>query len=105
MAKVGKIRFSKSITEIVGSEADFEIEFNPHPPTYEMMAFLKEALDKNPVAKANWGKLTPSRQKEILRYFSHLKSDEAKERNLKKVMFVLTGKAGRFMARSWKDGK
>ena len=105
MAKAAKIHFSKSISEIVGQEATFEIEFNPNPPTYEMASFLKEALDKNPEAKAKWKELIPSRQKEILRYFSWLKSDEAKERNLKKVMQALTGKEVRFMARSWKEGK
>jgi len=105
MARAAKLHFSKSITEIIGREATIEIEFEPHPPTYEMVSFFKEALVKNPVAKANWEKLTPSRQKEILRYFSWLKSDEAKERNLKKVMQVLTGSEMRFMARTWKDGK
>ena len=105
MAKAAKIKFSKSISEIVGKVATFEIEFNPNPPVYKMVAFLKRSLDNNPIANDNWGKLTPSRQKEILRYFSWLKSDAAKERNLKKVIEMLTGKEGRYMARSWKDGK
>jgi len=48
--------------------------------------------------------LIPSRQKEILRYFSWLKSIEAQERNLKRAMDVLAGEPKRFMARSWKDG-
>jgi len=105
MAKAGKLHFSKSITEIVGREASFEVESDPNPPSYKMVTFLKDALDSNPLAKANWDQLPFGRQKEILRYFSWLKSDEAKERNLKKVIEVLTGKEERFMARSWKDGK
>lgn len=105
MANAAKIRFSKSITEIVGRKVSFEIEFDRNPPIYEMVPFLKEALDKNSVAKDNWEKLTPSRQKEVLRYFSLLKSNEAKKRNLHKIMHVLTGKEERFMARTWKDGK
>lgn len=105
MAKAAKISFSKSISEIVGRSAIFEIEFNPKPQVYKMTPFLRKSLEDNPVARENWENLTPSRKKEILRYFSWLKSDEAKERNLKKIMEVLTGKEARFMARSWKNGK
>jgi hypothetical protein len=105
MAKAAKIKFSKSISEIVGREAKFEVVFNPNPPQYNMVPFLKEALDKNSRAKNHWEKLTPGRQKEILRYFSWLKSEEARQRNLKKVIDVLSGKERRFMARSWKNGK
>ncbi len=105
MAKAGKLNFSKSISEIVGRKTSIEVEFNPHPPVYKMVPFLREALDKNPAAKTNWEKLTPSRQKEVLRYFSWLKSDEAKKRNLEKIMGVLSGNSDRFMARSWKEGK
>jgi hypothetical protein len=105
MAKAAHIKYSKSISEIVGISATFEIEFNPLPTVFHMIDFLERSLDKNPLAKRNWEMLTPSRQKEILRYFSWLKSDEAKTRNLKKVIAVLTGEEGRFMARNWKDGK
>lgn len=105
MAKAAHIKFSKSITEIVGKSATFEIAYNPKPKEYGMVSFLGKVLNKNPVAKRNWDKLIPSRQKEILRYFSWLKSDEAKQRNLKKIIEVLGGKNERFMARTWKDGK
>lgn len=105
MANAGKIKFSKSISEIVGREVKIDLEFDNSPRKYEMVLFFQEALDENPVAKINWERLIPSRQKEILRYFSWLKSDEAKKRNLKKAIDVLTGKEIRFMARSWKKGK
>lgn len=105
MAKAAKISFKKSISEIVGKSAQFEIEFNPKPPIYSMTSLLKDALDKNPVAKSNWKRLVPSRQKEILRYFSWLKSEKAKEKNLKKLLEALTEKETRFMARTWKKGK
>ncbi|MDG6926336.1 MAG: hypothetical protein JRN09_07255 [Nitrososphaerota archaeon] len=39
-------------------------------------------MDQNPLAKCDWEHLTPSTQKEILRYFVRLKSQGAKERNL-----------------------
>jgi hypothetical protein len=105
MAKAAKITFSKSIREIVGNEASFELAFDPHPPEYAMVSFLQKSLDKHPKAREHWDQLPPSRQKEVLRYFSWLKSDAAKERNLKKIIEVLTGGEARFMARTWRDGK
>jgi hypothetical protein len=61
--------------------------------------------EQEPNRQENWEALIPSRQKEILRYFSRLKSGEAIEGNLKRALNVLSGRAERFMARSWKDGR
>lgn len=72
---------------------------------HPMPNWFKNALVTNYVTKQNWNLLIPSRQKEIMRYFSSLKSEEAKDRNLKKAFYVLSGKEGRFMARKWKNGK
>ncbi len=105
MAKAAGLKFGKSISEIVGEKVKIEIEFDESPPKYEMVDFLQVALDANPVAKSNWEKLTPGGQKEVLRYFSWLKSDEAKKRNLEKLFQALSGKEARFMARDWKNGK
>lgn len=74
-------------------------------PMHPMPSWFQEKLDEHPKEKKAWEDLTPSRQKEILRYFSWLKSEDAKHRNLEKVMHILSGKPGRFMARDWKDGK
>ena len=74
-------------------------------PMHPMPDWFAEPLAKNPAAQAHWDALIPSRQKEILRYFSWLKSDVARQRNLDKAMHVLSGNPGRFMARSWKDGR
>lgn len=92
----------------VGDTVQVDVVFDKaykNGPMHPMPDWFEAALAKNPEAKENWEALTPSRQKEILRYFSWLKSDEAKERNLTKAMHVLSGHSGRFMARSWKDGK
>jgi uncharacterized protein YdeI (YjbR/CyaY-like superfamily) len=70
-----------------------------------MQEGFEAALKQNPKAKANWDALIPSRQKEVLRYFAALKSEEAQKRNLEKVLYVLSGNEGRFMARTWKNGK
>ena len=62
---------------------------------------FEKPLSTNPVAMENWQALTPSRQKEIVRYLANLKSAEARARNLEKVLHMLSGKKGRFMARDW----
>lgn len=92
----------------VGDVVEVSIEFDKeyiNGPQHPMPDWFQIALDKNKTAKSNWEALIPSRQKEILRYFSWLKSDEAKTRNIEKAILVLSGKPGRFMARDWKDGK
>lgn len=74
-------------------------------PLHLMPEWFQTALNNNPTALTNWMMLTPSRQKEILRYFYGLKSDEAKNRNLIRVLNVLGGNNDRFMGREWVAGK
>lgn len=91
----------------VGDTVRVEVAFDKHyrnGPQHAMPAWFRSALAKDKLARANWDRLPPSRQKEVLRYFSWLKSDEAKARNVEKALHVLSGKPGRFMARAWKDG-
>ncbi len=102
----GDVRKASNTT--VGDTVEVTVEFDKdyiNGPQHPMPDWFREALSANTTAQANWDALTPSRQKEVLRYFSWLKSDEAKERNLKKAIHVLSGKAGRFMARDWDNGK
>jgi hypothetical protein len=92
----------------VGDTVTVDLDFDPeyhNGPLHPMPEWFANALTANPVAKENWQALPPSRQKEVLRYFSWLKSEEAVQRNLEKALHVLSGKPGRFMARPWQDGK
>ncbi len=70
---------------------------------YYVPSWFKAALQENPRAARNWEALIPSRKKEILRYFTRLKSQEARGRNLERALHVLSGKRGRFMARAWNE--
>ena len=91
----------------VGDRVRIVLEFDDeyrNGPQHPMPRWFSSALAKDPQAKANWARLTPSRQKEILRYFAWLKTPEARKRNLERAMAVLRGKPDRFMARSWTDG-
>lgn len=92
----------------VGDEVEVFVEFDTtykNGPMHDVPVWFAAALTENVAAKQNWDALPPSRQKEVLRYFSWLKSDEAKARNLTNALHVLSGHTGRFMARDWKDGK
>jgi|SRR5579884_441922 len=92
----------------VGDRVKVEVRFDPkyrRGPVHRMPVWFGSALKKNPVARKNWDALAPSRKKEVLRYFSFLKSNEARKRNLARAIQVLSGEPGRFMARSWSGGK
>jgi len=92
----------------VGDSVNVEISFDSayrNGPMHFMPAWFSSALGKNRNAKKAWESLTPSRQKEILRYLSALKSDEARKRNLSRAIGVLSGSKERFMARSWNERK
>jgi len=74
-------------------------------PLHDSAEWFQEALEESPLAVTNWSNLSPSRQKEILRYFAALKSDQAKKRNLIQALRVLEGESDRFMGRDWSNGK
>ena len=91
----------------VGDRVRVEIGFDAsyrNGPQHSMPRWFQKALAANPQAKRNWMALIPSRKKEILRYFSRIRSKDARARNLAKAVHVLSGETGRFMARAWKNG-
>jgi hypothetical protein len=60
-------------------------------PMHNMPERFKQLLGEHTDAAANWRTLSPSRQKEVLRYFAGLKSDEAMERNILRAIHVFNG--------------
>ncbi|WP_296920355.1 DUF1905 domain-containing protein [Polaromonas sp.] len=92
----------------VGDRVRIELAFDEAyegGPAHPVPVWFEQALSSNAAAAANWAALSPSRKKEVLRYFAGLKTQAARERNLEKAMLVLSGQAGRFMARSWAQGR
>jgi Bacteriocin-protection, YdeI or OmpD-Associated/Domain of unknown function (DUF1905) len=90
----------------VGDTVTVEVRFDAaykNGPMHPMPSWFRNPLAKNRLAKKAWDALIPSRQKEILRYFSWLKSPAARTRNVERALQVLSGKKGRFMARSWNE--
>ena len=92
----------------VGDRVQIQIAFDTEyrsGPTHPMPAWFRKGLRENLEAKKNWSTLPPSRKKEILRYVSRLQSEEARLRNLARALKVLSGQSGRFMARTWTNGR
>jgi hypothetical protein len=102
----GSVR--KASATQVGDMVDVYVRFDPAyrgGPMHDMPRWFQAPLSANARARRAWLALTPSRQKEILRYLSWLKSKDARERNVAKAIRVLSGAKERYMARSWSDGR
>jgi hypothetical protein len=88
----------KSTETDVGDTVQIEIEYDSRPRTIPMHPKLEKVLNENPDIKLVFEKLSPSRQKEIIRYISFLKTEVAIENNLKRVIQFLNGNE-RFVGR------
>ncbi|MCI0549422.1 MAG: YdeI/OmpD-associated family protein [Anaerolineae bacterium] len=75
----------------VGDQAHIKIEFDPVPRIEKNPPKFVQALSKNKEAKAAFEKLTPSRQKEMLRYLNSMKTETSLERNIEKIIRHLLG--------------
>ncbi len=73
----------------VGDVIEINIEFDSSERIIPIHPKLKQALQENTRAKNNFDKLSPSRQKEILRYINFLKSEESVDRNITKAINIL----------------
>ena len=82
----------------VGDKVSLTIEFDPSDRTVPMPQKLQLALQKNKKANTVFLQLPPSRQKEICRYISFLKTNESINRNIEKAINFLLGNE-RFIGR------
>jgi len=73
----------------VSVEVAFDAAYRSGPTP--LPAWFRKALKRIPKALAAWSALIPSRQKEIVRYLTALKSPEARARNAAKALRVLSG--------------
>ncbi len=77
----------------LGETVHFSIEqnFSSQKREFPMMKAFKSELDKENLLVA-FKALTPSRQKDILKYLNYLKTEETLKRNIKKVITQLKKK-------------
>ena len=80
----------KAAGKDVGDMIDVQIDFDAAPRTTPMHPKLKKAFQENKEAKNAFDKLSPSRQKEILKYINFLKSEEAVDENVQRAISHLT---------------
>lgn len=82
----------------IGEIISVSIAYDPKDRTIRMHAELKLALQKNKTANKVFDQLTPSLQKEIVRYIGNLKTETSIRQNIEKAIRFLLGK-GRFIGR------
>jgi hypothetical protein len=82
----------------VGDRTTLTIAFDPEERTISIHPKLNDALIANPKAKDAFDLLPPSRQKEIIRYISFLKTESSVEKNVARAVAFLLGKE-RFVGR------
>ena len=100
----GEVR--KATELAVGDMVSLRVRFDDRyrgGPQHPMPPWFTAGLARNLPAKRRWDALPPSMQKEILRYFSRLKSEDARVRNTRRALQVLAGGKGRFLGRSWNE--
>ena len=82
----------KAAGKDVGDTIEVQIDFDAKPRITPMHPKLKKAFKENKEAKTAFEKLSPSRQKEILRYINFLKSEDSVDKNIKRAISNLVGK-------------
>jgi len=88
----------KAAQKDVGDTIVINIDFDPQERITPVHPKLKAALSKNKEAKKAFDELSPSRQKEILRYINFLKSEESVDKNIQRAIAYLTNN-GSFVGR------
>jgi hypothetical protein len=86
----------------IGELIEVSIEFDPGDRTLQPHPDLIKALTQNKEAEAVFQRLTPSMKKEIIRYISTLKTDEARAKNIKLAIGFLLGEnsfVGRYLTK------
>lgn len=82
----------------IGEVIAVAIAFDPSDRSIEPHPKLVKALSENDAANRVFVQMAPSRQKEIVRYITQLKSEESVDRNVTRAINFLLGK-GRFVGR------
>jgi len=88
----------------VGDRVSVRVQFDTEyraGPMHRLPSWFSHCLERNRSASSRWKELSPSVQKDILRYFARLKSPEARARNARRALCVLEGIEGRFLGRDW----
>jgi hypothetical protein len=83
----------KAACKNVGDRLKLSVQFDPSPREERLPTEFKQALKKDATARLAFEQLSPSRQKEIVRYLNTLKTKLALERNVATVLLHLRGES------------
>lgn len=87
----------------VGDRVTAELTFDARyrgGPTHAIPRSLEQGLRARPKLARAWEELTPSRRKEILRYLGSLRTAEARERNVVKLLAALAHPGQEYLGRA-----
>ncbi|MEL6719303.1 MAG: YdeI/OmpD-associated family protein [Bacteroidota bacterium] len=93
------VKMLKDSPRRIGEVIEVAIEYDPSDRTIKPHPKLVQALVENQEAKAVFDNLSPSKQKEIVRYISNLKTESSINRNVTRAINFLLGKE-RFVGRN-----
>ncbi len=82
----------------IGETITVTVAYDPRSREIEPHPKLVAALNENTAAQSVFDTLSPSLQKEIVRYIANLKTEQSVERNVKRAIGFLLGKE-RFVGR------
>jgi hypothetical protein len=82
----------KNSPKRVGETIEIAVAFDPSDRTITPHPKLVQALKENTEAKKVFDNLSSSKQNEIVRYISFLKTEESIDKNVKRAIGFLTGK-------------
>lgn len=88
----------KNSPKRIGEQIEISIDYDPAKREIPIHPKLSKALNENKEANSVFQNLRPSLQHEIIRYISHLKTEESIDRNIPKAIAFLLGK-GKFVGR------
>jgi hypothetical protein len=84
----------------IGEVLAVTIDYNPAPAPVLACPAFEKTLAETPEAQEVFGRLSPSRQHELVRYLARLKGEETLVRNLERAVGFLLGK-NRFVGRDY----
>lgn len=88
----------KNSPKRIGEQIEISISYDPEKREIPIHPKLLQALNENEEANTIFQNLRPSLQHEIIRYISHLKTEESIDKNVLKAIYFLLGK-GFFLGR------
>ncbi|MGB3074127.1 MAG: YdeI/OmpD-associated family protein [Chitinophagales bacterium] len=92
------MKMLKNSPKRIGEIIELTVAFDPEARVVQPHPKFIKALTQNKKAKAIFDGLRPSLQHEIVRYISHLRSEESIDRNVSKAIEFLLGRC-RFVGR------